>query len=212
MGLTGGEIDIPLVGNDSHQHAANLRIRPAKTEIPDTMAERKKVQRRPLWIEDLISFFPGLLNPDHKSIKDPRNEQKIDLQICLSVYMVNCSWECMMADDSGRFQQGIWIPGENRGSEVKQPEKMKNEPGNLIEERIAGVSKNLSRNIDDIFQLTRDLLTTEAGHRHIEQLIDHAGSMLERRVSELVGQFADLETDKHGSSDKTPEQTGENNA
>ena len=115
-----------------------------------------------------------------------------------------------MDDDSGRFKQGKWITGETSGSEVKWPEIMNNEPENLIEERIAEVSQNLSRNIDDVFQLTRDLLTTEAGHRHIGQLIDNAGSMLERTVSDLFGHSADRENDRQGSPDKTQEKTGKN--
>jgi hypothetical protein len=172
------------------------------------MQEQKRVKREPLCSEDSFHSFRGLQILNRISIEHPGNEKEIDVRICLSVYMDNYSREFMMADESGRFKQGMWITGESPGSEVKQPEIIGKEPENLIEERIAEVSKNLSRNIDDIFQLTRDLLTTEAGHRHIEQLIDNAGSRLERTVNDLLRHSADPENEGNGSPDKTPVYTG----
>jgi hypothetical protein len=180
------------------------------SEIPQDMQEQKMVKREPLCSEDSFHSSCRLQFLNRIRIEHPGNKQEINVRICLSVYMDNYSREFMMADESGRFKQGMWITGEISGSEVKQPEIIGKEPENLIEERIAEVSKNLSRNIDDIFQLTRDLLTTNAGHRHIEHLINTAGSRLERTVNDLFGHSADPENEGNGSSDKTHENIGKN--
>jgi hypothetical protein len=111
--------------------------------------------------------------------------------------------ETYMADENGQFEQGKWITGENPGGDVKKPEMPMNEPENSIDKRITELSKDLNRNIEEIFQLTRDLLTTEAGHRHIEQLIDNVGSVLERKVSDLFGHSADQENEEHEFTDKS---------
>ncbi|MDD1712020.1 MAG: hypothetical protein LUQ69_02505 [Methanoregulaceae archaeon] len=108
-----------------------------------------------------------------------------------------------MADENGQFEQGKWITGENPCGDVKKPEMLMNEPENSIDKRITELSKDLNRNIEEIFQLTRDLLTTEAGHRHIEQLIGNVSSDLERKVSNLFQNSADQENEGHEFTDKS---------
>jgi hypothetical protein len=109
----------------------------------------------------------------------------------------------MMADEGGHFKEGIWITGESSGNEKDQQEQPGREPENLMEERIAGVSKNLTSNIDDIIHLARDLLTTESGHRHIEKLVDTAASRLERTISDLFVHTGYRETEEEESPEKS---------
>jgi hypothetical protein len=68
----------------------------------------------------------------------------------------------------------------------------------------------MSRDIDDILHLTRDLLTTEAGHRHIERLIDSAGIVLQKAVGDLFSHPADTVDDRQESSGSSPDRTAKN--
>lgn len=115
-----------------------------------------------------------------------------------------------MGDQSGRFERGMWVANETSGTENKQPEMTVNNLEKPIEQRVEEIIGDMNQDIDGVLQLTRDLLTTEEGHRYIEQMIDHAGNVLEKAFSDFFRRSPDTGRDRPESVDKTEDKTGKN--
>ena len=90
-----------------------------------------------------------------------------------------------MTDKNGHFVQGIWV------KEPASPEKNELQ----IDARIDAAAKSVISAIDDAAKVTRDLVTTEEGKKHIEKTMNEAAAQVQKSFDEVLKQ-AKSEIDK----------------
>jgi hypothetical protein len=105
-----------------------------------------------------------------------------------------------MAEKKGYFKQGAWVTDETVQDASDVPGSAAPTQESSIEQRIGDMSGRVSRDIGDLFQLTRDLLTTEEGHRHIGELVNRAGNQLEKAINDLLAETGSKKSESKEST------------
>lgn len=113
-----------------------------------------------------------------------------------------------MAEEKGYFKQGAWVTGETAENAHNVPGSAAPAQESSIEQRIGDMSGRVSRDIGDLFQLTRDLLTTAEGHRHIGEIVNRAGDQLEKAINDLFAETGSKKSEP-GETESGAESTGE---
>ncbi len=84
----------------------------------------------------------------------------------------------------GRFEKGRW---------VEEPEKStsSDEPVVLLEEKVAAARSSFGKGLDDLLAVSKDLITTEEGRRHIGKTMDKAGAEILVNLEETAKKATD---------------------
>ena len=83
-----------------------------------------------------------------------------------------------MTGTNGHFAQGVWV------EEPAAPEKNEVQ----IDARIEAATKSVISAIDDAAKVTRDLVTTEEGKKHIEKTLKGATAEVQKSFDEVLKQ------------------------
>ena len=84
-----------------------------------------------------------------------------------------------MTPEKGHFEQGRWVI-------EKEPASPHNGSGVAIETRLADATKSVISSIDDVMNVTRDLVTTEEGKQYIEKTIRDTEKQIQKSFDEIL--------------------------
>ncbi len=90
-----------------------------------------------------------------------------------------------MTEKKGHFEQGRWV------EEPEAPEKIEIQ----IEERLAAATRSVISALDDAAKVTRDLVTTEEGKKHIEKTMKETTGQVQKTFDDVISK-AKSEMDK----------------
>ena len=90
-----------------------------------------------------------------------------------------------MTEKKGHFEKGLWV------EEPETPQKTETQ----IEERLATATRSVIAALDDAAKVTRDLVTTEEGKKHIEKTMKETTAQVQKSFDEVISR-AKSEMDK----------------
>ena len=91
-----------------------------------------------------------------------------------------------MTEKKGHFEKGLWVEDP-----VAAPAKEENQ----IEIRLAAATKSVLVAMDDFAKVTRDLVATEEGKKHIENTVKETTVQVRKSFDDVLSQ-ARAEVDK----------------
>jgi hypothetical protein len=91
-----------------------------------------------------------------------------------------------MTEKKGHFEKGLWVEDP-----VAAPAKEENQ----IEIRLAAATKSVLVAMDDFAKVTRDLVATEEGKKHIEDTVKETTTKVQKSVDDVLAR-ARAEVDK----------------
>ncbi|HWQ67934.1 MAG TPA: hypothetical protein VN372_13835 [Methanospirillum sp.] len=85
---------------------------------------------------------------------------------------------------SGRFEKGMWI--EETEEETNDPSSSQN-----LEKRVSAATETFGRGLDDLISVSKELLTTEEGRKHIGKKMDQASGEVISTLEETARKATD---------------------
>jgi len=99
-----------------------------------------------------------------------------------------------MTEKKGHFEKGVWV--ENPVA-APAPEE------HPIDVRLASATKSVISAMDDLARVTRDLVATEEGKKHIENTVKETTATVRKSFDEILAR-ARTEVDKAKAEIKNP--------
>ncbi|MGA2122401.1 MAG: hypothetical protein ABSG49_10245 [Methanoregula sp.] len=90
-----------------------------------------------------------------------------------------------MTEKRGHFEKGLWV------EEPEAPQKNEDQ----IDARIAAATRAVISAMDEAAKVTRDLVTTEEGKKHIEKTMKETTAQIQKSFDEILNR-AKSEMDK----------------
>jgi septal ring factor EnvC (AmiA/AmiB activator) len=90
-----------------------------------------------------------------------------------------------MTEKRGHFERGLWV------EEPEAPQKNEDQ----IDARIAAATRAVISAMDEAAKVTRDLVTTEEGKKHIEKTMKETTAQVQKSFDEILNR-AKTEMDK----------------
>lgn len=87
----------------------------------------------------------------------------------------------------GRFDKGRWV-------EEPQDQDSPAVPVDHLEERVIAARSSFGKGLDDLLAVSKDLVTTEEGRRHIGKTMDKAGADIMVTLEETAKKATDYIT------------------
>ena len=84
----------------------------------------------------------------------------------------------------GRFENGRWV-------EEPQEQIPPSAPANKLEERVEAARSSFGKGLDDLLAVSKELVTTEEGRRHIGRTMDKAGAEIMVTLEETAKKATD---------------------
>ncbi|MBN1167880.1 MAG: hypothetical protein JXA44_12245 [Methanospirillaceae archaeon] len=93
-----------------------------------------------------------------------------------------------MADTTGHFRNGRWVEETDAEEEpvLSHDPAPENTAGDDMEIRIQAAKESVSHALQDVLDISRDIITTKEGHKHVEKTIEKTGSLFEKLISDVV--------------------------
>ncbi len=93
-----------------------------------------------------------------------------------------------MADTTGHFRNGRWIEETDAVEEpaLSEEKAEENKAGDDITIRIQAAKESVSHALQDVLDISRDIITTKEGHKHVEKTIEKTGSLIDKLISDVV--------------------------
>jgi hypothetical protein len=98
-----------------------------------------------------------------------------------------------MTEKKGHFEQGRWV-------EEIEPSAAP-AGGNVIDKRLTDATKSILSSIDDMINVTRDLVTTEEGKQYIEKTMKDTHSHVQKSFEGILSRVK-TELEKKGKPGK----------
>ncbi|GEM_PF-1079361 len=89
-----------------------------------------------------------------------------------------------MTEDLGHFENGRWVIDVKPTIQAEEPKK--DDQIKSVEEMIENLKSNISTSFDGIISLTHHIVTTESGHKYVENKVNETISSLDKEVNELM--------------------------
>ena len=83
-----------------------------------------------------------------------------------------------MTEKKGHFEQGRWV--------VENEPPVTEQEGNAIEKRFSEVTTSVISSIDEVMNVTHDLVTTEEGKQYIEKTIKDTQHQVQKSLNEII--------------------------
>jgi hypothetical protein len=99
-----------------------------------------------------------------------------------------------MSGNKGHYEKGQWVVESD--PPVTQPAD-----GNEIDKRLAEATRSVIASVDDVMNVTRDLVTTEEGKQYIEKTIRETEMQIQKSFDEIISRVKD-ELDKNAKKGK----------
>lgn len=85
-----------------------------------------------------------------------------------------------MSEEKGHFENGVW---------VKDPEPSATRPDNgAFDRRFADATKSVIASINDVMNVTHDLVTTEEGKQFIEKTVADTQAQVRKSFDDIIRQ------------------------
>ena len=94
-----------------------------------------------------------------------------------------------MTEKPGRFEKGVWV-------EDSQP-KIPQANADAIDRRLSEATKAVISSIDNVMNVTRDLVTTDEGKQYIEKTMKDTQKQIQQSFDAIISR-ARAELDKKG--------------
>jgi hypothetical protein len=83
-----------------------------------------------------------------------------------------------MTEQKGHFEQGRWV--------VESEPMVPPTDANVIDKRFSEATKSVISSIDDVMNVTRDLVATEEGKQYIEKSIKDTQTQIQRSFDDII--------------------------
>lgn len=90
--------------------------------------------------------------------------------------------------EKGHFEKGIWVV-------EKEPVAAPAKEENQIDVRLTSATKSVIVAMDDLAKVTRDLVATDEGKKHIEKTVKETTAQVQKSFDEILSR-AKAEVDK----------------
>ena len=95
-----------------------------------------------------------------------------------------------MTDKKGHYDKGVWVEDP-----VAAPAAAPAKEEHTIDLRLASATKSVLSAMDDFAKVTRDLVTTDEGRKHIEKSVKDTTAHVQKSFDDIVAK-AKSEVDK----------------
>jgi len=99
-----------------------------------------------------------------------------------------------MTEKKGHFEKGLW---------VEDPAPAPAQEGQLFDARFNAATKSVISAMDDFAKVTRDLVTTEEGKKHIEKTVKDTTAHVQKSFDDILAR-AKSEVEKAAAEMKKP--------
>jgi len=86
-----------------------------------------------------------------------------------------------MTGKKGRFEKGVWV------EEKEAP--VTNKGGNVIDKRFSDATQSLISSVNDVMNVTHDLVTTEEGKQYIEKTLRDTQVQVQKSFDEIISRI-----------------------
>ena len=83
-----------------------------------------------------------------------------------------------MTEKNGHFENGRWV-AENETSVTQTSE-------NIIDKRFSEATQAVISSVNDVMNVTNDLITTEEGKQYIEKTIKNTQAQIQKSFDEII--------------------------
>jgi hypothetical protein len=86
-----------------------------------------------------------------------------------------------MTEKKGHFEKGRWI------EETEPP--VTPTGGNIIDKRFSDATQSLISSVNDVMNVTHDLVTTEEGKQYIEKTLKDTQAQIQKSFDEIISRL-----------------------